>query len=505
MLKFLKFHNQEVVVVNNPLNADSRSNSGELAWVHYPNLRESFEHMKKVATEMASNGQTWYGLGDTVLDISLTVDDEEYNGISESAQKRDYETITSYLYATELKNITDNLSGVISKASGKLNAPSKLIVGERPTGIFSMAHASRGLIRLPEYFDSKNNELVPNDSVHSEGEKFFSTDNSSMPPSVFKVEQRQKGTTKMLQINKAAKIKYAGSMMYTDPVTFDGHTLGFATTVKKVYLHKSTDDLKGKGSDRFIDFYIPFNATGGIKKEIMVYMVLPSILLAKAFEGSGFKVGIHKMFQIDKGNNVFMLITTLSNYDDPVNFDAIARGGGDPRIIRYHDLGVTSTYFKRIWDIDTGSGYGRPLKVWQAESCLKEYAYYAAKMADRGKSGYRNANPQLHQIAALTPSNDAAAMKEQAIEVFVKIMDRLGVQFQSASEFASEAIARHMEVFKVDKSTAVSEIIDNIEQPEITQPVNAELRMSDMEFAAAEKEISRAIKNATKDLRLRVK
>jgi len=47
-----------------------------------------------------------------------------------------YEAVTSYLYNDELKNLMANMDAVISKASGRLNEPSKLIVGSKPIGIF---------------------------------------------------------------------------------------------------------------------------------------------------------------------------------------------------------------------------------------------------------------------------------------------------------------------------------------------------------------------------------
>jgi len=71
--------------------------------------------------------------------------------------------------------------------------------------------------------------------------------------------------------------------------------------------------------------------SANIRKEMWIYQILPALLVAKAFEGSGFKIAIHKapMVRSSEGNKVYKMIniTTLSTYDQPINYDAIAREG----------------------------------------------------------------------------------------------------------------------------------------------------------------------------------
>jgi len=65
-----------------------------------------------------------------------------------------------------------NMDAVISKASGRLNEPSKINCGFKSLiGIFSMAHASRGLIRLPEYFSPELNSVINADLIETENKK----------------------------------------------------------------------------------------------------------------------------------------------------------------------------------------------------------------------------------------------------------------------------------------------------------------------------------------------
>lgn len=494
MLKEEKIYGQDTVVVSNPAKP-----SDKLAWVVFPSLREAYTDLKKVAIQMDAEGIDWIAKGDRILRPTtekLREHETDFSGVETFEEISDYDAVTSYKYSDQLSTLLNSLKSTIQKASGQLNAPSKLIVGEKPTGIFSMAHAARGLIRLPEYYDRINDKVVSTNTVEKQNGKFVSIDTNYNPPKIFDVEQRQKGTTTMLKINKKAEILFAGEMMYTKPTSFEGHVLSFATTVKKVYLHRSTDDLKGSGDERYLDLFIPFNASGSVKKEMMIYGALPAILVAKAFEGSGFKIRISYCIASEKNRKTLMQIIQLSDYDDPINYDAIARGGADPRMVRFHGLGLLSTWYSAIFKQDLGSGYGAPQRPEALKALINEYAFWSAKKAQNNVKGYRNENPTLYKIAAVEMGNNAESMKARAIEEFLSIMDELGVQFQQARQFASEAIDRHMEVLKESKESAKRQVTENINKSTLEQPLNTELRMTDRNFAILAGKISESVSSA---------
>ena len=473
---------------------ETRLDKGKFAFTYSPTLEANYTAHKVLADQMAADGIDWTNRDPMVLRTETTDRDAQWSGITSPDELTDYSAMTSYLYSSELQGIMDNMDGVISKASGKLNEPSKLIVGSKPTGIFSMAHAARGLVRLPEYYSVKLEQVVDINRVDRVGDQFLYTPSPKEPKNTFVVEQRQKGTTEMLRINPAANIKFTGGgMMYTDPTHFGDHRLKFGTTVKKVYLHKSTDDLKGKGDERYLDLFVNPVQSASIDKEMWLYQMLPAMLVARAFAGSGFKIAIHKAPMVQSGNICMMNVTTVSNYDDPINYDAIARGGGDPRMIRHHDYGVFTTYQKKHFDYDYGSGIGAPVSKDKALRALNEYAFWSAEQANRGIKGFKNQNPTLYQLVQIEQGNDPETQKNRAITEFLSIMDTLGVQFQQAEQFARDSIRRYEEVLGIGKDRGGTKSINSIRDLKLQQPQNKELKMPERNFANLADKITKSV------------
>ena len=472
----------------------------QAAFTYSPSLKSHYTNHRTIAEEMAANGVSWSGR-ERVFKDQVTSRDESFSGITKVDELSDYDAITSYMYNDKLQTVMKNMEAVINKASGKLNEPSKLVVGTK-TGTFSFAHASRGLIRLPEYFSPVLNKVVDPNFVDRVGEKFiFTTKDSNGDPKTYEVEQRQRGTTEMRRLNPAGNVKFTnGGMMYTDPSRYKGHSLSFGTTVKKVFLSKSTDDLKGDGADRYIDLFMNPVQSANINKDMWLYQVLPAMLVARAFEGSGFKVAVHKAPMVNSGGKLMMNVTTLSNYDDPTNYDAIARGGGDTRMIRHHDFGIFQTMQKKHWDYDYGSSIGSPMGHEDAKQFLNEYAFWSAKQAQRNVKGFKNQNPTLYQLIYIEQGNNADVQKERAIDQFLEIMDTMGVQFQKAEQFARDAIKRYEEVLGLSRNRAANRAMDKIEGVELKKPANAEIRMPDAKFSKLAKKIEKSVEDGTKAL-----
>ena len=477
-------------------NAQSERGKENLAWSFSPSMENTFNATMATAIEMRNNGVDFEVRDKNVFKTSIDSRDERFSGITSMEEINNYEAVTSYLYNDELKNLMANMDAVISKASGRLNEPSKLIVGSKPIGIFSMAHASRGLIRLPEYFSPELNSVINADLIETENKKFvYNTINSSGSKKTYEIEQRQKGTTKMLLLQPEIQRKISKSgMLYTDPVKYKDHVLGFGTTVKKVFLYKSTDDLKGKGSERYVDIFINPMQSANIRKEMWIYQILPALLVAKAFEGSGFKIAIHKapMVRSSEGNKVYKMIniTTLSTYDQPINYDAIARGGGDTRILRHHDFNVFSTFFKHHFNHDSGDGIGSPVVISEAHEMLNQFAFWSVKNAEKGISGFKNQNPTSYQLVYIQSGNDQETQKERAITEFLRIMDTMGMQFQNSEQFARDAIKRYEDILQKTTQKGIELTRSNIENLRLTSPSNPNLQLSDATFSKLAKDIN---------------
>ena len=197
------------------------------------------------------------------------------------------------------------------------------------------------------------------------------------------------------------------------------------------------------------------------------------------------------------GNDTIALISTLTNYGEPIDYDAIARGGGDPRMLRVHDFGSWSTFFYNHFEYDMGRGMGMPLQPTETKALVKEYAFYAAKQAEQGRHGFKNANPTLYMPCQIEQGNDPAKQRERAIDKFLEIMDVLGVQFQNATDFAREAIDRYEKILKMDRTEARTRTRYNIRNfLEFEQPHNKELRLPEAKFDKLADRIDKSKKNA---------
>jgi hypothetical protein len=255
-----------------------------------------------------------------------------------------------YPYTDELVNYIDNYQAFKDKIdSGGSFKKQRLKLSEDKRFLFSFSLASKGLIRVAEYYNEEIAQKFPKmfntigqekddptmvagvvalDKVESvllaNGEtKFFIQIDKEYP-----LRQQQKGTAKMLEIHPTATLKQTDEgMFYTEPSFYNDFSLVFSSTFKKSYIEMP----KKGGSARAVDIYIPFDMINdGVNRRILPS--IPLILATEYLTQAKVKVRINITRPIVsgdlKGGIVSIIGFPIKDFSDPLDWNkmAILRG-----------------------------------------------------------------------------------------------------------------------------------------------------------------------------------
>ena len=272
-------------------------------------------------------------------------------GIDMSAISYTESSIPSiYPNTDELVNYIDNYQAFKDKIdSGGSFKKQRLKLSEDKRFLFSFSLASKGLIRVAEYYNEEIAQKFPKmfntigqekddptmvagvvalDKVESvllaNGEtKFFIQIDKEYP-----LRQQQKGTAKMLEIHPTATLKQTDEgMFYTDPSFYNDFSLVFSSTFKKSYIEMP----KKGGSARAVDIYIPFDMINGDMQR-RILPSLPLILATEYLTQAKIKVRINITRPIIsgdlKGGIVSIIGFPIKDFSDPLDWNkmAILRG-----------------------------------------------------------------------------------------------------------------------------------------------------------------------------------
>lgn len=263
-----------------------------------------------------------------------------------------------YPYPKELDELINNFKAFSDKIdSGGAFNKSRLKISDDKRNTFMFALASKGLVRIPEYYNAEISLQYPKmfNSVGlaaedesmvagvvdtnlvmtkplANGEYFYIIINGQEYP----LQQQQKGTAKMLELVPNAKIeKTEGGMLYTDP-TFDpisGFSLKFSSTFKKSYIEMPKEGGKG----RAVDIFFPYDRIPDytdLNQRITPAVSL--ILAAEYFIKARIKVRINilrpieaKYTKIENGRKISgtassILSYTVKDFDEPIDWNKIA-------------------------------------------------------------------------------------------------------------------------------------------------------------------------------------
>jgi hypothetical protein len=474
--RVVNINNNEFETYKSPLGTNSRA------------MFHSFETSEKmndvvldVESWLVANNKTWYGSEISSGRRTPTID---FQGSNDAALLNNPNNITAFNYQNLLNNALNGLADIEQNLElGGGMKKKKLIMSSQPIGVFNFPAAAVGLYRKAEYFSPTDNMVIDKTLVQGSIDKgFYYTDKGQKKP----LEQRQENTTEMLRVNPTAIPKKTNSgMLYTDPIKYKNVMLKFGTTNRKVYLVKSdVKNIQNKGKEKYVDLYINVMAHGGIQPENVFYSALPSFLAAKILEEAGFKVQIHKMIMIqDYSNNAVCYSTSVKDYGKPIDINKILVQCGDPRTFRWQDFRNWSAFFKAVFDVDLGMGYGRIISTNDQIRVFNDFKAWKRKKIEKGELKEFNKNMRLHLNAGMDATNDNEQTQLRNVENRLKfLLDSVAIEFSGSEQAIKDAIKR--DIAKSSKLNIIREFERNLNNPALVpiQPADADLRISDNDF-----------------------
>jgi hypothetical protein len=305
---------------------------------------------------------------------------------------------------TEIVNNFQEFSQKID--SGGSFKKSRIKLSEDKRFQFSFSLASKGLIRVAEYYNAEIASKYPT-LYNSTG---LAAEDITMVAGVvdlnvvlskplannqayfyviingkeYELRQQQKGTAKMLQINPSAQLKQVegGGMYYTDPSFYQDFSLIFSSTFKKSYL-----ELPKKGGNaRAVDIYIPYDMLG-FDVNGKITPAIPLLLASQYFQQARIKTRINIMRPILIGEQspppVSIVAITVKDFQDPIDWNKIAvlRGiESAGKVITEMNAGITAfnnnIYQGRTQSLGAYAGGGGYLLYDDEESLQTEFGRY---------------------------------------------------------------------------------------------------------------------------------
>jgi hypothetical protein len=251
-----------------------------------------------------------------------------------------------YPSTDELVKYIENYQAFRDKIdSGGSFKKQRLKLSEDKRFLFSFSLASKGLIRVAEYFNEEIAQKYPlmfNSSGKEKDDKTMVAGvvNTDQVKSVrlangktkffiqlekeYPLRQQQKGTAKMLEIHPTATLMQTDDgMFYTEPSFYNDFSLVFSSTFKKSYIEMP----KKGGSARAVDIYIPFDmVTSQLEKRILP--ALPLILATEYLTQAKIKVRLNitrPIVSTDlKGRMVSIIGFPIKDFSDPLDWNKLA-------------------------------------------------------------------------------------------------------------------------------------------------------------------------------------
>lgn len=300
------------------------NDSSPRVFSYYSSLDELFETYKQKGQEEISRG----------------------NYSPQDYTDANFKTFVPDLYPNtqELIGLIENFSSFKDSIdSGGAFKKSRIKLSEDKRFMFSFSLASKGLIRVPEYYSdeiatkfpkmfnsvgtAKDDPtmvagVVDTNIVESRplgnGQTYFFVNIDKEYP----LRQQQKGTAKMLEINSSAILTQTdGGMFFTEPSFYQDFSLVFSSSFKKSYLEMP----KEGGNAPAVDIYVPFDMYNGLLTKIVP--AIPLILACEFLMRARIKVRINVMRPILVRYNEMsssIVAFPIKDFSDPIDWNKLA-------------------------------------------------------------------------------------------------------------------------------------------------------------------------------------
>ena len=360
-----------------------------------------------------------------------------------------------------------NMGGAFEKA--------KLIITDDKRGIFDFGLASKGLYRLPEFYSAelkKTNPfefgfkqlpgIVPPDFVRRNELDQYWYDSIDLKES-FLLERRQKGTTNMLEVNPDAKIiTDINGMIYTDPISYKGNTLEFATTTKKSYI---MFEKKG-GKAKMVDLYVGVGGLADLTYQGFLARAMPLFLCARFFESVGIRTRISATRMYRDSNKFFTLTYPIKEYGQDIDFNYLAVNTSDPRWFRWNLWKYTSALSFLPGLKGATNGYGATVyEGKELYEVFNRYKNWYFKEMKEGRQKELSIDRNLMIAGGLPNPQDSDLTNLEKISTeFYRILDIVDFQFNKPEKAAQRIYERMKEKNPTVDSLTVRKYITEIAQ-----------------------------------------
>lgn len=292
---------------------------------------------------------SYYSSIDDLFETYKQKGQEEIAKGNDSPQKYDDRNFKSFvpdLYprTAELNALIENFASFKDSIdSGGAFKKSRIKLSEDKRFMFSFSLASKGLIRVPEYYSDEiakkfpkmfnslgtakddptmvagviDTNIVESRTLGNGQTYFFVNIDQEYP-----LRQQQKGTAKMLELNPSAILKQTeGGMFYTDPSFYNDFSLVFSSSFKKSYLEMP----KEGGNAPAVDIYVPFDMYNPLMTKILP--AIPLILASEYLMRARIKVRINVMRPIEVVYDVMsssIVAFPIKDFSDPIDWNKLA-------------------------------------------------------------------------------------------------------------------------------------------------------------------------------------
>lgn len=336
----------------------------------FDNWKEFFEQNGKDRDEIARSNDFFKRTFYDTYNVSNIREAESAVGFNLGTQEtQTIEELNSGFFGTyQQQGLLDNVIQAFTEILADIDMggsfkKSKLIISDRPQGIFDFGLASLGLFAEQEFYSEK---------LAIESPLEFPKEISGIVPPMF-VTKNQLGDFWYVSNFSGKKYKCVQQDKGTQEAIKDGYLINeipnkyktFRTRQKKSYLLFK----KEGGRAKKVDLYIPMGGNRDLEESGMLARALPVIMAARFFESVGIRARVNatRLYSADSFNiqtqqqirpTTFQCVAvTIKDFGEDIDFTRMAISVADNRTFRWGLWKFLPAYFAKNFGV-TNIGYG---------------------------------------------------------------------------------------------------------------------------------------------------
>ncbi len=370
---------------------------------------------------------------------------------------------TRFIEQELLENVTLAFDEILADIDmGGSFKKSKLIITDRPQGIFDFGLASLGLFTEQEFYSKKLAEESPLE---------FPKEPKGIVPNIF-VNQNQLGDFWYVSNFSGNKYKMTQQDKGTQKAMLEGYSKNeipnrfksFKTNQKKSYLLFK----KEGGSAKKVDLYIPIGGLSDMTSSGMLQRALPLFMAAKFFESVGIRTRLNatRLYKsygtnLSNGKNeggLTCITSTIKNFGEDLDFTKLAVAVADVRTYRYNLWKLSPAITGKL----TGAaqyGYGNTLyKGKPFDTTARRYKnWYYDEIKNNNKEWVEIPKPLMLFGGVPNPDNSwnyngnkNERGYQKIVKEFYRILDTVDFYYNDGQKASERIYERYVETGEKD-------------------------------------------------------